>query len=59
VVLDDDSVLLEAAAIAQYIANLDPTGKLAPPPGTIERARLHAWLNFLSSELHKGGLGSR
>lgn len=55
--LDDGSVLLEAAAIAQYIADRDPTGKLAPPPGTIERARLQAWLNFLSSELHKGGLG--
>jgi len=56
-VLDDGSVLLEAAAIAQYVADLDPTGKLAPPPRTVERARLHAWLNFLSSELHKGGLG--
>jgi glutathione S-transferase len=55
-VLDDGSVLLEAAAIAQYVADRDPTGKLAPPPGTIERARLQAWLNFLSSELHKGGL---
>jgi len=55
--LDDGSVLLEAAAIAQYIADRDPTGKLAPPNGTIERARLQAWLNFLSSELHKGGLG--
>jgi glutathione S-transferase len=55
--LDDGSVLLEAAAIAQYIADRDPTGKLAPPNGTVERARLQAWLNFLSSELHKGGLG--
>jgi glutathione S-transferase len=56
-VLDDGSVLLEAAAIAQYIADRDPAGRLAPPHGTIERARLQAWLNFLSSELHKGGLG--
>src|ERR1700744_4992255 len=55
--LDDGSVLLEAAAIAQYIADRDPRGRLAPPPGTIERARLQGWLNFLSSELHKGGLG--
>ena len=55
--LDDGSVLLEAAAIAQYIADRDPTAKLAPPPGTIARARLQAWLNFLSSELHKGALG--
>jgi glutathione S-transferase len=56
-VLDDGSVLLEAAAIAQYIADRDPTGKLAPRYGTIERARLQSWLNFLSSEMHKGGLG--
>src|ERR1700744_4491128 len=55
--LDDGSVLLEAAANAQYVADRDPAGRLAPPPGTIERARLQAWLNFLSSELHKGGLG--
>jgi glutathione S-transferase len=55
--LDDGSVLLEAAAIAQYIADRDSTGKLAPSHGTIERARLQAWLNFLASEIHKGGLG--
>src|ERR1700731_3918523 len=56
-VLDDGSVLLEAAAIAQYVADRDPTGKLAPRHGTIERARLQSWLNFLSSEMHKGALG--
>jgi glutathione S-transferase len=55
--LDDGSVLLEAAAIAQYIADRDGAGKLAPPHGTIARARLQAWLNFLSSEMHKGALG--
>src|SRR6185437_6419218 len=55
--LDDGRVLLEAAAIAQYIADLAPAKKLAPPHGTVERAQLHAWLNFLSSELHKGSLG--
>ncbi len=55
--LDDGSVLLEAAAIAQYVADLKPAARLAPPPGTIARAQLQAWLNFLSSEMHKGGLG--
>ena len=38
-VLDDGSVLLEAAAIAQYIADRDSTGRLAPSHGTIERAK--------------------
>lgn len=56
-VLDDGNVLLEAAAIVQYIADRAPPGKLAPPNGTLERTRLQAWLNFLSSELHKGCLG--
>jgi glutathione S-transferase len=55
--LDDGSVLLEAAAIAQYVAERSPAGKLAPSNGSIERARLQSWLNFLSSELHKGALG--
>ena len=55
--LDDGTLLLEAAAIAQFVADRDPHARLAPPNGTIERAQLQAWLNFLSSELHKGGLG--
>jgi glutathione S-transferase len=42
--LDDGSLLLEAAAIAQYVADRDPTGRLAPPNGTIERTRLQASL---------------
>ena len=30
--------------------------RAAPPPnGTIERVKLQAWLNFIASELHKGG----
>src|SRR5579871_3170720 len=55
--LDDGTVLLEAAAIAQFIADRQPTARLAPKPGTIARAQLHGWLNFLSSEIHKGGIG--
>jgi glutathione S-transferase len=55
--LDDGSVLFESAAITQYIADRDPTERLAPPNGTVERTRLQGWLNFLSSELHKGCLG--
>jgi glutathione S-transferase len=55
--LDDGTILLEAAAIVQYVADRNPAAKLAPPNGTIERARLQAWLNFISSELHKGALG--
>lgn len=51
--LDDGSVLTEGAAISQYLADLAPQSRLAPAAGTIERARLQSWLNFIASELHK------
>ena len=54
-VLDDGTLLTEAAAIAQYVADQVPSRRLAPPNGTIERAILQAWLNFFSAEMHKGG----
>jgi glutathione S-transferase len=54
-VLDDGTLLTEGAAIVQYIADLVPGKKLAPPNGTIERVKLQAWLNFFASEMHKGG----
>jgi len=46
-------VLTENPAILQYLADSNPHAKLAPPAGTLERARLQEWLNFTSSELHK------
>jgi glutathione S-transferase len=54
-VLDDGTLLTEGAAIVQYIADQVPSKNLAPPNGTIERTKLQSWLNFLSSEMHKGG----
>jgi glutathione S-transferase len=53
-VLEDGQVLTEGAAIVQYIADLKPEAKLAPPAGTFERVRLQEWLNFIATELHKG-----
>lgn len=54
-VLDDGTLLTEGAAIVQYIADLVPDKRLAPPNGTIERVKLQSWLNFFASEMHKGG----
>jgi len=54
-VLDDGTLLTEGAAIVQYIADQVPFKNLAPPNGTIERTKLQSWLNFFSSEMHKGG----
>jgi len=51
---EDGTVLTEAASIAQYIADRVPAKKLAPPNGTLDRARLHSWLNFISSEMQLG-----
>ncbi|MBU2807779.1 glutathione transferase GstA [Acidithiobacillus ferrooxidans F221] len=52
--LDDGQVLTEGPAIIQYLADRVPDKKLAPPLGTLERYRLMQWLNFISTELHKG-----
>jgi len=51
--LDNGEVLTEGPAIVQYIADLRPDSGLAPPQGTFERYRLHEWLNFITTELHK------
>lgn len=51
--LDDGQTLTEGPAIVQYIADLAPEKKLAPPAGTLERVRLQEALNFISTELHK------
>lgn len=51
--LDDGEVLTEGAAIVQYLADRHAPGTLAPAAGTVERARLDGYLNFISAELHK------
>jgi glutathione S-transferase len=53
-VLDDGQLLTEGPAIVQYLADLVPEKRLAPPAGTMERIRLQEWLNFIATELHKG-----
>ncbi len=52
--LDDGQVLTEGPAIVQYIADRKPESHLAPAAGSIERYRLQEWLNFISTEVHKG-----
>lgn len=47
------TVITENPAILQYLADSHPAAHLAPPSGTLERARLQEWLNFTASELHK------
>ncbi len=50
---DDGLVLTENAAILQYVADRFPDAGLGASSG-IERSRLHQWLCFIGTELHKG-----
>lgn len=51
--LASGEVLTEGPAIVQYLADLHPDKKLAPPNGSLARYQLQSWLNFISTELHK------
>ena len=51
--LDDGSVLTEGTAILPYIGDLNPALGLAPAPGTMARYRMHEWLGYINSEVHK------
>jgi glutathione S-transferase len=50
---DDGAVLTENAAILQYVADRFPDAGIASGEG-FERSRLHQWLCFIGTELHKG-----
>jgi glutathione S-transferase len=52
--LDNGERLSEGPAIVQYIADQVPAKKLAPANGTMARYHMQEWLNFITSELHKG-----
>ncbi len=52
--LDSGERLSEGPAIMQYLADQVPAKHLAPANGTMGRYRLQEWLNFVTSELHKG-----
>ena len=52
--LDNGERLTEGPAIVQYVADQAPAKKLAPANGTMARYRLQEWLNFITSEVHKG-----
>ncbi|GLU32497.1 glutathione transferase GstA [Trinickia caryophylli] len=51
--LDDGSRHTEAAALLQYVGDLDARGLLMPRIGTVPRLAVIEWLTFVSTELHK------
>lgn len=52
--LDDGSILTEGPAIVQYIADSKGATSLLPKAGSSDRYRVIQWLNFISTEIHKG-----
>ena len=52
--LDDGTILTEGPAIVQYIAAKAPGKNLTPAAGSVAHFQMLSWLNFISSELHKG-----
>jgi glutathione S-transferase len=49
---DAGEILVENAAVLQYVASRFPSAQLAPE-GAMDRVRLHQWLSFVGTELHK------
>lgn len=53
-VLDDGKILTENAVIHQYLAEKHHATTLFPPNTQFEHYRILEWLNFISTDLHKG-----
>lgn len=51
--LDNGDTLTEGAAIVQYVADQHPEAGLLPPPGSLARAKVQQWLNYIATEMHK------
>jgi glutathione S-transferase len=52
--LDNGETLTEVAVTLQYVADQKPGAGLIPAAGTLARYRVLEWLNYISSEVHKG-----
>jgi len=52
--LDNGERLTEGPVISQYVADQAGNRELVPAAGTMERYRVLEWLNYITSELHKG-----
>jgi glutathione S-transferase len=53
-VTSKDEVLTENAVIQQYLADDANADRLLPTVGDFERYRVLEWLNYVSTEVHKG-----
>ncbi len=51
--LDDGRSVIESAAIVTFLCDADPSGSLAPRPGTADHAVYLGWLSFMSTNLYQ------
>lgn len=52
--LDNNQILTENGAIQQYLADINHADQLLPPLNDLNRYRVLEWLNYASSDIHKG-----
>jgi glutathione S-transferase len=52
--LDNGETLTENMTILQYLADTNHAEKLLPPMGNFKRYRTLEWVNFVSTDIHKG-----
>jgi len=53
-VTNDGEILTENSIIQQYLAETNNASQLLPALGDFKRYRVLEWLNYVSTELHKG-----
>ncbi|MDQ2994112.1 MAG: glutathione transferase GstA [Pseudomonadota bacterium] len=53
-ITDDGKVLTENAVIQQYLVDTHHASTLLPPVGDFNRYRVLEWLNFITTDIHKG-----
>lgn len=53
-ITDQEEVLTENVAIQQYLADTHNASQLLPATRDFKRYRVVEWLNFVSTEMHKG-----
>jgi len=53
-ITDEGQILTEGVAIVQYLADQHPEKNLLPKTETWERYKAIEWLNYISTEIHKG-----
>ncbi|MEP3244097.1 MAG: glutathione binding-like protein [Sneathiella sp.] len=51
--LGNGAHITEGPAILQFIADSYPAARLAPKAGTVARAHMNGYLNFVAAEIHK------